>query len=87
MESGCGVVPRRIHAPGSSGFSHMLVQFGSRDTEIAVINAEDMDIDITEYLDDNTILITCECQDYAEQVYDFYEENWMLGHLRLNYNE
>jgi hypothetical protein len=64
-----------------------LVQFGSRDTEIAVINAEDMDIDITEYLDDNTILITCECQDYAEQVYDFYEENWMLGHLRLNYNE
>ena len=64
-----------------------LVQFGSRATEISVIDAEYTDIDINQYLDDDTILITSECQDYADQVYEFYEENWILGHLRLNYNQ
>ena len=64
-----------------------LVQFGSRATDIEVIDAEYQDIDISKYLSDDTILIICECQDYGPEVYDYYEENWMLGHLRLNYNE
>lgn len=62
-----------------------LVQFGCRDAEIAVINGEEKDVNIAEYLDKDTILITCECQDYEETVDDYYEEKWVLGHLRLYY--
>ena len=64
-----------------------LVQFGSRDTDIQVVNGDEVDVDINEYLRDDTILITCECQDYAQQVRDYYDEEWMLGHLRLYYNQ
>ena len=63
-----------------------LVQFGCRDTKIAAVNAEHEDIDISKYLDDSTILITCEEQDYEEILDDYYEEKWSLGHLRMYYS-
>lgn len=64
-----------------------LVQFGCRDIPISVVNGEDRDIDIYEYMDAETILITCESQDYEQTLDDYYDEKWQLGHLRLYYND
>ena len=62
-----------------------LVQFGCRDIKISVVNGENKDIDVNEYLKDGTILITCEEQDYEEILDDYYSEKWELGHLRMYY--
>lgn len=64
-----------------------LVQFGYRNAKISVVNGENTDINIAEYLDKNTILITSEEQEYEETVDEFYDEKWVYGHLILNYTE
>lgn len=63
-----------------------LVQFGCRDVPISVVNAEDKEIAIGDYMSEDNILIICECQDYEPILDDYYDEKYKLGHLRLYYS-
>ncbi len=62
-----------------------LIQFGLRDTHIGVVNAEDIDIDITQYLSDDTVLFIPVGQDYEDITDSFYKEKLALGNLIMYY--
>lgn len=64
-----------------------LVQFEDKEADIQVINGEFADIDITPYLDKDTILILDATEDYCSLAEEFYSEKWLFGHLIMFYEE
>ena len=63
-----------------------LVQFENRDMKIWVVNSEHDDVNITDYLSDDVILVVPEEQEYKPVLQDFYSEKWEVGHLHYYYN-
>ncbi len=64
-----------------------LVQFTDRNAYIETINAEYDTIDISEYLDENVILILRITSDYYLQAEEFYDDCFEAGHLSIFYNK
>ena len=75
-----------VHVYETGAPSIELVQFNCRDLDIMVLNGEENDIDITQYMSDDIILIIQPDQPYEAMMDEFYKEKWVLGNLIMYMN-
>jgi hypothetical protein len=77
---------RRIIYVFEGGIQYIeLVQFTDRDAHIEAINAEYDKIDISECLNENSMLILAETSEYLQAADDFYDGSRWQGHLYIFY--
>ncbi|SCY45749.1 ArnT family glycosyltransferase [Butyrivibrio sp. INlla14] len=64
-----------------------IIQLENKDASICAINAEFQDIDLGQYLDEDVILILDTGGKYMKEADAFYNDDWILAHLALFYQE